>query len=108
MSDFKEMDPELVLAAIEGHEDILTPQAERLGTLYQSKSCPRCHQGLQKEFDPRHVFADQNQPIGRSLLRCVNCRYLLDPHTDMVIEYGDSSKTPTPKPDIPYINPEQY
>jgi hypothetical protein len=102
---FKEMDPKLVLAAIEGHVDVLSSEAEDLEKLYRARSCPRCNLGLQKEFDPRHVFADQSKSVGRALLRCTTCKYLLDPHSGLVIEVGDASKIPTPVPDVPYINP---
>lgn len=105
MTTFKEMDPALVLAAIKGHKDILTPEAERLSQLYQSKTCPRCNQSMNKEFDPRHVFSDDSVAVGRALLRCGNCQHLLDPHNGMVVEYGDASKVPTPQPDVPYIDP---
>lgn len=94
MSQFKEMDPELVKAAIEGHEDVLTPESDRLSNFYNSFQCPRCQCGLQKEFDPRHMFADQSSMLARALLRCTNCRYLINPHNDMIIEYGDASKMP--------------
>lgn len=104
MSTFKEMDPKLVLAAIEGIEDVLTPEAERLSALYSSFKCPRCQCELQKEFDPRHAFADSNTMNARALLRCTNCRYLIDPHSNLVVEYGDASKMPVES--IPIIDPE--
>src|SRR4051812_6494656 len=91
---FKEMDPELVLKAIEGHEDILTPEGERLEALYRTFSCPRCKCALQKEFDLRHAYADPRTMNARALLRCSNCRYLIDPHVNLIIEYGDASKIP--------------
>jgi hypothetical protein len=94
MSVFKELDPEVIRKALEGYSDILTPEAARLESLYKSKKCPRCLSGLQKEFDPRHVFADQDVSVPRALLRCAICRYCVDPHSNLIIEYGDASKIP--------------
>lgn len=82
------------MAAIQGHENVLTPEAERLSSFYNTFKCPRCQCGLQKEFDSRHMFADQDSMIARSLLRCTNCRYLIDPHSNVIIQYGDASKMP--------------
>ena len=94
MTILKEMDPAVALKAIEGHKDVLTPESERLERLYKSKHCPRCLGGLQKEFDPRFTYADEEVSIGRALLRCASCQFLLDPHNNIVLEYGDPSKTP--------------
>lgn len=94
MSVFKEMDPALVLQAIEGHKDVLRDEADRLDSLYQTFKCPRCQCSLQKEFDPRHAFSDPGAMNARALLRCTTCRYLINPHDRMVIEYGDASKMP--------------
>lgn len=104
MPVFKEMDPELVWAALEGHKDVLTPEAESLERMYRTCRCPRCKTELQKEFDPNHVFADENVSVPRALLRCTSCRYLLNPHNNMIIEYGDASKTPVES--IPIIDPD--
>lgn len=104
MSLFKEMDPELALLAIEGHEDVLRPEADRLDGFYRTFSCPRCKGPLQKEFDMRHAYADPATMNARALLRCGNCKYLLDPHSNLVVEYGDVSKIPVES--IPIINPK--
>lgn len=104
MSLFKEMDPELVHRAIEGHTDVLRPEADRLDAFYRTFSCPRCKCSLQKEFDVRHTFADPSMMNGRALLRCAGCRYLLDPHVNLIVEYGDPSKIPVES--IPIIDPK--
>jgi hypothetical protein len=104
MPTFKEMDPKLVWAALEGHKDVLTPEVDQISGSYESFKCPRCLCGLQKELDPRHVFADPSVMTPRSLLRCVNCRYLIDPHSNLIVEYGDASKTPVET--IPIIDPQ--
>lgn len=96
MSVFKEMDPEVALAAIEGYEDILTPEATKLDEFYATFTCPRCKCGLQKEFDTRTAF-DGGGAIARSLLRCSTCFYLVEPHTNLCIEVGDAAKTATPE-----------
>jgi hypothetical protein len=105
MTTFKEMDPELVWAAIEGHKDVLTPEAEQLDSLYSSFKCPRCKCELQKEFDPRHAFSNPDKMNARALLRCANCRYLIDPHSNIIVEYGDASKMPVES--IPIIDPDE-
>lgn len=94
MSVHKELDPELAWKAIEGYENVLEGPAKSQELFYQQFTCPRCSIQLQKEFDSRHVFSDSDSLIGRALLRCSNCRYLVDPHTNIVLEYGNASKVP--------------
>jgi hypothetical protein len=94
MPAFKEMDPGEVVAAIEGFDDELSSEAMALDAFYNSFRCPRCKLPLQKEFDPRHAFDDPTVMNPRALLRCTECRYLMDPHSNLVVEYGDASKVP--------------
>ena len=94
MPVYQELDPVLVWKAIEGYENVLEGPAKSQDTLYRQFECPRCKISLQKEFDARHTFSDKETLTPRALLRCTNCRYLVDPHTNMVVEYGDASKIP--------------
>lgn len=104
MTIFKEMNPDDVKALLDGHHDVLTAEAQKLDSFYRVHKCPRCKSELQKEFDGRHTFADPDTMVPRALLRCAICRYLIDPHNNLIIEYGDASKIPLDP--IPYINPK--
>jgi hypothetical protein len=92
MAAFKELDPAVALAAIEGYDDVLGPEAQALDEFHRSFSCPRGCGPLHREIDPRHTFADPNRLVPRSLLRCGNCGYLVEPHTRMVLESGNAGK----------------
>lgn len=104
MSSFKEMDPTAALKAIEGYEDVLTPAANELEDLYKTFKCPRCKGELAKEFDARHTF-DGQSVVGRALLRCPTCRFLIDPHSNIVVETGNPAKIPLDR--IPIIDPNK-
>lgn len=93
MRVYKEMDPEVARRLIEGYEDELTPAMNAQDAFYKKFRCPRCKCGLQKEIDIRTAFTGDGL-IPKSLLRCANCRYLIDPHTNLVVEFGDASKIP--------------
>jgi hypothetical protein len=90
----QELDPEVARKAIAGYVDELTPEATALSDLYRQFHCPRHCGPLTRETDSRHAFSDPNYMTARSLLRCSNCRYLIDPHTRIVLESGDASKIP--------------
>ena len=94
MAVYNELDPILVWKAIEGQENILEGPAKALEAFYRQFECPRCKIHLQKEFDARHAFSDKDCFAPRALLRCSNCQYLIDPHTNVVVEFGDASKIP--------------
>lgn len=89
-----ELDPEVARKAIEGYEDVLTEEGQRLDALYQSFRCPRGCGPLHRENDSRHAFADPNVLVPRSLLRCKNCGFLIEPHSRTVIESGSAGKIP--------------
>jgi DNA-directed RNA polymerase subunit RPC12/RpoP len=104
MGVIKELDPELVWKSIEGYEPILEGEARKLDTFYRQYRCPRCKGDLQKEFDGRHAFSDSDSLIARALLRCPTCRYIIDPHTNLVLESGNPAKMPFDS--IPLIKTE--
>jgi hypothetical protein len=93
MKNFVEMDPEVVLKLIEGYEDELTPALETREENYRRFRCPRCRCQLQKEFDPRIAFSEE-EVLPKFLLACPNCTYLIDPHTNVIVRFGDASKIP--------------
>jgi hypothetical protein len=94
MGVFKELDPAIALKLIEGFQDELSPEAKKLDTFYRQFKCPRGCGDLQKEFDIRHTFSDENFLTPRALLRCSNCRYLIDPHSALVLDSGNPAKIP--------------
>lgn len=80
------------MKAVEGYEDVLDEEARNLDKLYSSFSCPRKCGPLRREIDSNHVFADRNTLVPRSLLRCDNCGYLIEPHSRVVLESGNAGK----------------
>jgi hypothetical protein len=94
MAAFKELDPEVARKAVEGYVDELDSEARSLDQLYASFKCPRGCGALHRENDTRHAFGDPNILVPRSLLRCRNCGYLIEPHTRMVLESGNAGKIP--------------
>jgi uncharacterized C2H2 Zn-finger protein len=93
MPVFKEMDPELCLRAIEGYTDELTPAHDAQEAFYRQFRCPRCDCPLQKEFNAKTAF-DDDSLVAKALLRCPNCSYLVEPHTNVVVETGNPAKVP--------------
>lgn len=94
MSVYQELDPELAWKLIEGYENDLAAEAKGLDAFYRQFRCPRCSGQLIKEFDGRHAFSDPSTMNARALLRCPTCRYLTDPHTNIVLESGSPAKMP--------------
>ena len=93
MSVFQEMDPELVLRAIEGYQDELTPERTKQVEFYRGFSCPRCRCSLDEEINAKTAFTGDGL-IPKALLRCANCNYRIEPYSNVVVSYGDASKIP--------------
>lgn len=89
---FVELDPEVALKAIEGFENELDPELASLAAFYRQFTCPRCKGEVRKEVAAGekggHAFADKNFVTPRSLLRCLDCACLFDPHSSMIVERG--------------------
>lgn len=94
MGVFKEMDQQLAWKLVEGYKDELSPESKKMDAFYRQFRCPRCNTHLQKEFDPRHVFSDEEYLVGRALLRCASCTYLVEPTTGVVLEHGSPARVP--------------
>lgn len=94
-----EMNPDLILRAIEGYRDELTPETKALDAFYRQFRCPNCDLPMQKEFMKKHAFSDPDTLVPRALLRCSGCKLLMDPHTGIRLENG----RPYEDPSIPII-----
>ena len=97
-----ELDPKLVWKLIEGYPNELAAEAKALDAFYRQFVCQRCGSKCRKELSPGHVFSDPNTLGPRSLLRCLSCEALFDPHSGIRLELGNPYKAP---PDIPIIDP---
>ena len=100
---FKEMDPALVWKAIEGYQNELASEQRALDAFYRQFRCQRCGSTCRKETIPNHAFADPAVLVPRSVLRCLSCEALFDPHSGIRLEMGNPAKSP---PDIPIIDPK--
>jgi hypothetical protein len=85
---FIPMDPELARKAIEGYQDELTAEAEKLDAFYRQFVCPNCGGKCRREISVSHAFADEDTIVPRSILRCVQCSCLFDPHSGLILERG--------------------
>jgi hypothetical protein len=89
--EFIQMDPELCRKLTEGHEDILTGEAEKAEAIYrQHKNCPRgCGPTMDKDVDVKFAFADSGWLIPRCLMKCSHCGCTINPFDGMVVNLGD-------------------
>lgn len=96
MGAYQELDPELVWKAIEGYEDILTPQARAQDAFYRQFRCLRCRGAVERVVDPRHAFDPSGEVlVPRSILRCPTCALVFDPHTGLIVTVGHSLPEPS-------------
>ena len=100
---FKEMDPQIALKLLEGHQDILTQQAEAHERFYANQSCPRCGGGCRRIGDLRTMFKE-GEALPRYLLECLACSCVFDPHTGMILEMGNIGQAVEPA--IPILKNE--
>ena len=98
-----ELDPDVVLKAIEGHENILEGEQKKMEAFYRQFICPSCKgTALSKRFDSRHAFADPECLLARATLACNDCNCHFDPHSGIIISMGNPAGIPSR---IPIIDP---
>ena len=110
---FKPMDPDQVRKLLEGHDDIIGPDAKAEEALYRHTSCPMCGGGdCEKRIrDAKIVTDEEGQPVvaqspfGSGILpegyaHCINCGTDFNPYTGMIftteasIIHGPESGSP--------------
>ena len=93
MPSFVEMDPELALKAIEGHENALEPENRKMEAFYRQFVCPRCEGKCEKHFiSAQHAFGAESI-VPRYALKCVSCGCVFDPHANnLIVELGSQDK----------------
>lgn len=94
---FVELDPEVARKAIEGFENELDGELGSMAAFYRQFACPRCKGEVRREIaagaNGGHAFADKSYMNARSLLRCLDCSCLFDPHSGMIVERGKPAPT---------------
>lgn len=97
-----ELDPETAWRLIEGYQNELAPEQLALEAFYRQFRCLRCKAECRKETSLGHAFSDPNTLVPRSLLRCLECEMLFDPHTGLILQMGNIGNAP---PDVSLIRP---
>lgn len=92
---FVEADPALMLKAIEGYQNELAPEKQRLDAFYRQFRCKRCGSQCRKETIAGHCFNDPETLTPRAVLRCLNCKFLFDPHSGLTLEVGEGVELPS-------------
>jgi hypothetical protein len=101
---YVELDPEIILAAIDGQENVFTAEQEKAEAFYRQFICPSCKGGsLRKYFTPGHAFRQgSGWIIARATLICNECSCHFDPHSGLILEMGNPAKVPSA---LPIVNP---
>jgi hypothetical protein len=86
MSSFKEMSAEVVRKALEGHEDILTPENMKEEAFFRHASCPACGgQNHSPTIDPVRPFSPHS-PLPQKNLVCLACQTSFNPRTGLILK----------------------
>lgn len=88
---FRTLPPGLAARLIEGCDDKLTPAAEAQRVFFETTPCGRCGSAMEPTIYGRRAFT-ADTPLPRTVARCVDCGYTVDPHTNLVLDTGDASK----------------
>lgn len=60
MGVFKEMKSEDIWKAVEGHEDVITPELRREEAFFRNQACPLCRNSNHQSFvNPSNPFAPE-------------------------------------------------
>lgn len=100
---FQTLPPGLAARLIEGVEDELTPLVEARKHFFETTPCGRCGSAMEPTtFGPRAFTPDS--PLPRTVARCIDCGFIVDPHTNLVLDTGDPTKI---EDALPLVRPEE-
>ena len=87
MSNLKTMNPSDIWDLLDGVEDTLTPEIEKLEEFFAGITCPECGDDVQKVLDVRRPFRTGSR-LPNYHAECVSCRCLFSPYTNLIIRRG--------------------
>ncbi len=88
---FKEMDPDEVWRAIEGHKNILAEETKKVEDYFKKVRCPRCTGSCRPILNNPSLFKE-NEILPDYLAECVDCGAVYTPYT--FIEVSGPTKDP--------------
>lgn len=85
----KTLPEEVVLKAIEGHENVLAKAEEVSQELFRRLRCPYagCGGAVARKVDPDRLFKE-DEYLPNYLAACKSCGCEFDPHTGIIIVMG--------------------
>lgn len=82
-----------------GNRDELTELAAKRMESIKGTPCPRCKSAMHPYFHPTTAFSPDD-PLPRTIGRCVDCELEWDPLSGLIIKTGNPSKMRDPRPII--------
>ncbi len=95
--------PGLAARLLEGVKDELTPAVEARAKFFETTPCGRCGSAMEPHFHGPRAFTPDS-PLPRTVARCPECGFIIDPHTNLVLDTGDPSRI---EDALPIIRPEE-
>ena len=87
-----ELSPDIAKKAIQGYKDEITPAATADDAYYRHFKCPSCSSEMLREFVGGPLGAGVTWVDGcvtpQALLRCGECKLLMNPRSGIIIEQG--------------------
>lgn len=94
---YKPLPRDIIKRMLFGTHDELTDLSRTRMSQIKSKPCPRCKSALHPYFHPTSAFTPDD-PLPRTIGRCVDCGLEWDPTTDMILKTGDPTRMEDPVP----------
>lgn len=95
----QELNPIVARRAIEGYDDVLSSAQRTDDAFYRQFVCPHCKGvNMAKEFTGgpggQNVTWVEGEITPQALLRCTDCRLLMNPRSGMIIERAEANPIP--------------
>ncbi len=86
MPAYKEMDPEVVRKLLEGHTDVLTPEAQKEQSIFRNSPCPLCKSyASNSQINPQRPWTP-GSVLPNKILVCLQCNAEWDPFTGLILK----------------------
>jgi hypothetical protein len=88
----RELSPGVIRKVIQGYRDEISPAAAADDAFYRQFRCPSCRSDMTREFlGGSHAVGTtwvDGCTTPQALLRCIQCKLLMNPRSGLIIEQG--------------------
>lgn len=93
---YRPLPPDVIHQLLKGHTNELAEMQEKRSSALGRFPCPRCGGAMQAHLHAKPFAPNQQDPLPRRYLQCIECGHEIDEATGVVIKLGNPADVDDP------------